>query len=259
MLEDQLGTRLFARSNEGLSLTAQGRKFREHVEAMAAAALRAEAAVSATGPQARGAVKLSIGATLAAHWLMPRMGASCASTTICSSRSSPIRFRPACAAARPTSCCVRSTAARKTWSAARSAGSAPASYASRDYAARRRLAGAARRMEGPQRHRLCRPGIECAAGALERSHHPAGHRGDALLVAGRHARRRAGRPRDIGAVLLRRRAPIPTWSASRRKSSVSVADLWLLAHPDLVDLPAVRAVIGFVTACAREDRVRLRG
>ena len=40
---------------------------------------------------------------------------------------------------------------------------------------------------------------------------------------------------------------------------VSVADLWLLAHPDLVELPAVRAVIDFVTASAREDRVRLRG
>jgi hypothetical protein len=39
----------------------------------------------------------------------------------------------------------------------------------------------------------------------------------------------------------------------------SLSDLWLLAHPDLVELPAVRAVIGFVTACAREDRVRLRG
>ena len=59
-LEGQLGIPLFARSNEGLSLTAQGRKFREHVEAMAAAALRAEAAVSATGAQARGVVKLSI-------------------------------------------------------------------------------------------------------------------------------------------------------------------------------------------------------
>jgi DNA-binding transcriptional LysR family regulator len=40
---------------------------------------------------------------------------------------------------------------------------------------------------------------------------------------------------------------------------LSVADIWLLAHPDLVELPAVRAVIDFVTACAREDRVRLRG
>src|SRR5258705_992440 len=73
-LEGQLGIPLFARSNEGLSLTAQGRKFREHVEAMAAAALRAEAAVSATGAQARGVVKLSIGPTFASHWLMPRLG-----------------------------------------------------------------------------------------------------------------------------------------------------------------------------------------
>jgi DNA-binding transcriptional LysR family regulator len=52
-LENQLGIPLFARSHEGLSLTSQGHKFREHVEAMAAAALRAEAAVSATGAQAR--------------------------------------------------------------------------------------------------------------------------------------------------------------------------------------------------------------
>src|SRR5258705_865730 len=74
VLEDQLGIRLFARSNEGLSLTSQGRKFREHVQPMAAAALRAEAAVSATGAQARGVAKLSIGATLASHWLMPRLG-----------------------------------------------------------------------------------------------------------------------------------------------------------------------------------------
>ena len=66
-LESQLGIPLFARSNEGLSLTAQGRKFREHVEAMAAAALRAEAAVSATGAQARGVVKLSIGTTFTSH------------------------------------------------------------------------------------------------------------------------------------------------------------------------------------------------
>ncbi|MBA7474780.1 hypothetical protein ES707_10135 [subsurface metagenome] len=39
----------------------------------------------------------------------------------------------------------------------------------------------------------------------------------------------------------------------------SVADLWLLAHPDLVDLPAVRAVVEFVAECARADRERLRG
>jgi DNA-binding transcriptional LysR family regulator len=39
----------------------------------------------------------------------------------------------------------------------------------------------------------------------------------------------------------------------------SVSDLWLLAHPDLVELPAVRAVIDFVVDCARADRVMLRG
>ena len=40
---------------------------------------------------------------------------------------------------------------------------------------------------------------------------------------------------------------------------ISVADLWLLAYPDLVDLPAVRAVVGFIAASAREDRMLLRG
>jgi DNA-binding transcriptional LysR family regulator len=40
---------------------------------------------------------------------------------------------------------------------------------------------------------------------------------------------------------------------------LSVADIWLMAHPDLVELPAVRAVLDFVTASAREDRVKLRG
>jgi DNA-binding transcriptional LysR family regulator len=72
-LEAQLGTKLFVRSNEGLALTAQGRRFREHTAAMEAAALRAEAAVSAKGNKARGLVKFSIGPTLAAYWLMPHM------------------------------------------------------------------------------------------------------------------------------------------------------------------------------------------
>jgi len=40
---------------------------------------------------------------------------------------------------------------------------------------------------------------------------------------------------------------------------LTVLTVWLLAHPDLVELPAVRAVLGFVTDCARADRIRLRG
>jgi hypothetical protein len=39
----------------------------------------------------------------------------------------------------------------------------------------------------------------------------------------------------------------------------SVSDLWLLAHPDLAALPAVRAVINFVSSCAKADRHLLRG
>jgi DNA-binding transcriptional LysR family regulator len=40
---------------------------------------------------------------------------------------------------------------------------------------------------------------------------------------------------------------------------VSVTDLWLLAHPDLVELPAVRAVVDFLVETARADRAFLRG
>ena len=73
-LEAGLGTRLFARTNEGLALTAQGASFKRHADAMAAAALSAEGAAAARGIAARGSVKLSIGPTLAAHWLMPHVG-----------------------------------------------------------------------------------------------------------------------------------------------------------------------------------------
>ena len=73
-LQAGLGTRLFARTNEGLALTAQGVSFKRHADAMAAAALSAETAAGARGNAARGSVKLSIGPTLAAHWLMPHMG-----------------------------------------------------------------------------------------------------------------------------------------------------------------------------------------
>ena len=219
MLEDQLGTKLFARSNEGLALTAQGRKFREHVEAMSAAALRAEAAVSAAGAQARGVVKLSIGATLAAHWLMPRMGAFLREHShlqmeiITHPFPASVRRREADVVLRPVDSGEENLVGRKIGRLG------TGFYASRDYAARRRLPERRDEWKGHSIIGFADRGIECASGALERFHHAAGIAGDALLVAGRHARRRAGRPRDIGAVLLRRQPPIPIWSASRRKSS----------------------------------------
>ena len=257
-LEGQLGIPLFARSNEGLSLTAQGRKFREHVEAMAAAALRAEAAVSATGAQARGVVKLSIGATLASHWLMPRLGSFLREhdhiqlEIITHPFPASVRRREADVVLRPVDSGEENLIGRKIGRLG------TGFYASRDYAARRRLAGAARRMEGPQRHRLCRPRVERASGALERFITRQGSvvmrcssQGDMLAAV------RAGL--GISALSCFVAAAYPDLVRVAPQKLVSVADLWLLAHPDLVDLPAVRAVIDFVTACAREDRVRLRG
>ena len=139
VLEEQLGTKLFARSNEGLALTAQGRKFREHVEAMSAAALRAEAAVSAGGAQARGVVKLSIGATLAAHWLMPRMGAFLREHShlqieiITHPFPASVRRREADVVLRPVDSGEENLVGRKIGRLG------TGFYASRDYAARRKL------------------------------------------------------------------------------------------------------------------------
>src|SRR6185503_12076931 len=107
-------------------------------------------------------------------------------------------------------------------------------------------------MEGPQRHRLRRPVVERAAGALERRDHAAGLDGDAMLVAAR-----AGL--GISTLSCFVASAYPDLVRVAPQKLASVADLWLLAHPDLVELPAVRAVIDFVTASAREDRVRLRG
>src|SRR5258705_9417021 len=138
-LEGQLGIPLFARSNEGLSLTAQGRKFREHVEAMAAAALRAEAAVSATGAQARGVVKLSIGSTLASHWLMPKLGPFLRAhdhiqlEIITHPYPASVRRREADVVLRPVDSGEENLVGRKIGRLG------TGFYASRDYAARRRL------------------------------------------------------------------------------------------------------------------------
>ncbi len=138
-LEGQLGIPLFARSNEGLSLTAQGRKFREHVDAMAAAALRAEAAVSATGADARGVVKLSIGATFASHWLMPRLGPFLRAhdhiqiEIITHPFPASVRRREADVVLRPVDSGEENLIGRRIGRLG------TGFYASRDYAARRRL------------------------------------------------------------------------------------------------------------------------
>jgi DNA-binding transcriptional LysR family regulator len=257
-LERQLGTRLFARSDQGLSLTAQGRKFREHVDAMASAALRAESAVSATGRQARGVVKLSIGATLAAHWLMPRMKNFLREhdhlqiEIITHPFPASVRRREADVVLRPVDAGEENLVGRRIGRLG------TGFYASRDYAGRRKLPERRDEWKG---HSIIGFADRASNAELARWSDSITRHGTVVMRCSSQgdmlAAVRAGL--GISALSCFVAAAHPDLVRVAPQKLTSVADLWLLAHPDLVDLPAVRAVIGFVTECARADRALLRG
>ena len=257
-LENQLGTKLFARSNDGLSLTAQGRKFREHVEAMSAAGLRAEAAVSAGGVQARGVVKLSIGATLAAHWLMPRLDAFLREHShlqmeiITHPFPASVRRREADVVLRPVDSGEENLVGRKVGRLG------TGFYASRDYAARNKLPERRDEWKG---HRIIGFADRESNAHLARWSDLITRQGTVVMRCSSQgdmlAAARAGL--GISALSCFVAAGYPDLVRVAPLKLVSIADLWLLAHPDLVELPAVRAVLAFVTSSAREDRVKLRG
>jgi len=257
-LEGQLGIPLFARSNEGLSLTSQGRKFREHVDAMAAAALRAEVAVSATGTQARGVVKLSIGPTLASHWLMPRLGPFLRAhdhiqlEIITHPFPASVRRREADVVLRPVDSGEENLIGRRIGRLG------TGFYASRDYAARRPLPERRDEWEG---HSVIGFADLTSNVGLARWSDVITRQGTVVLRCSSRAEMLVAAKAGLGISALScfAAAGDPDLVRVAPQKLVNVADLWLLAHPDLVDLPAVRAVIDFVTSCAREDRVRLRG
>jgi DNA-binding transcriptional LysR family regulator len=257
-LERQLGTRLFARSDQGLSLTAQGRKFREHVDAMASAALRAESAVSATGRQARGVVKISIGATLAAHWLMPRMKNFLQEhdhlqiEIITHPFPASVRRREADVVLRPVDAGEENLVGRRIGRLG------TGFYASRDYAGRRKLPERRDEWKG---HSIIGFADRASNAELARWSDSITRHGTVVMRCSSQgdmlAAVRAGL--GISALSCFVAAAHPDLVRVAPQKLTSVADLWLLAHPDLIDLPAVRAVIGFVTECARADRALLRG
>jgi DNA-binding transcriptional LysR family regulator len=257
-LEAQLGTRLVARAADGLALTADGRTLREHAEAMAAAALRAETAVSAGGHKARGIVKLSIGATLASHWLMPRLPAFLRAhdhvqlEIITHPFPASVRRREADVVLRPFDSGEENLVGRKIGRLG------TGFYASRDYAGGRSLPerrgewkghsviGFADQTSNAQLARWSDVVTRQARVVMRCS-----SQGDMLAAV------RAGL--GISALSCFVAESYPDLVRVAPQKLASVADLWLLAHPDLVELPAVRAVVDFVADCARADRIRLRG
>jgi DNA-binding transcriptional LysR family regulator len=257
-LEAQLGTRLVARAADGLALTADGRTLREHAEAMAAAALRAETAVSAGGHKARGTVKLSIGATLASHWLMPCLPAFLRAhdhvqlEIITHPFPASVRRREADVVLRPFDSGEENLVGRKIGRLG------TGFYASRGYAGGRSLPerrgewkghsviGFADQTSNLQLARWSDVVTRQAWVVMRCS-----SQGDMLAAV------RAGL--GISALSCFVAESYPDLVRVAPQKLASVADLWLLAHPDLVELPAVRAVIDFVADCARTDRVGLRG
>jgi DNA-binding transcriptional LysR family regulator len=225
---------------------------------MAAAALRAETAASAAGQNARGVVKLSIGATLAAHWLMPRLGEFLRGhdhiqlEIITHPFPASVRRREADVVLRPVDSGEENLIGRKIGRLG------TGFYASRGYAAQRRL---------PERRDEWK-GHSVIGFADQASNVHLARWSDLITRQGSIAMRcssqgdmlaaaRAGL--GISALSCLVAAAYPDLVRVAPEKLASVSDLWLLAHPDLVALPAVRAVVDFVADCARADRIRLRG
>jgi DNA-binding transcriptional LysR family regulator len=257
-LEATLGTRLFARTTEGLALTTQGRRFREHAEAMAAAAFRAEAAVTARGEAARGVVKLSIGPTLAAHWLMPRLSAfldghpHIALELITHPFPVSVRRRDADIVLRLYDTGDENLIGRKIGRLG------VGFYASRVYAAR---SGLPQHRNDWQHHNVVGFADKATNTELGRwSDRVARHANVVMRCSSQSdmlAAVRAGVGISVMSCFVGDSYPDLVRVAPDKLAGLS--DMWLLAHPDLVALPATREVIAFVTACGRADREVLRG
>ncbi len=165
------------------------------------------------------------GPTLAAHWLMPRLGPFLRAhdhiqlEIITHPYPASVRRREADVVLRPVDSGEENLIGRKMGRLG------TGFYASRDYAARRRLPERRDEWKDHSVIGFADRAVERAAGALERCDHAAGVDGDALLVAGRHARRRRARASAFRRCPALSRPPIRISSASRPQKLASVADL----------------------------------
>jgi DNA-binding transcriptional LysR family regulator len=257
-LEAQLGTKLFVRSNDSLELTAQGQAFRKHAEAMAAAALKAEAAASATGSEARGTVKLSIGPTLATHWLMPHMSAFLHDYSDIETQFITHPF-PVSVRRREADMVLRIFQSGDENLVGRKIGRLGVGfYASRDYAACKPLPERRGEWRG---HSVI--GFSDTASNAELGRWSDEVARDATVVmrcstqSDMLAAVQAGIGISVLSCVVGDAHPDLVRVAPNKLAGIS--DMWLLVHPDLVNLPAVRAVIDFVTVRANADAPKLRG
>ena len=206
----------------------------------------------------RRSIIVSIGATLASHWLMPRLPAFLHAhdhvqlEIITHPFPASVRRREADVVLRPFDSGEENLVGRKIGRLG------TGFYASRDYATGRSL---------PERSGEWK-GHSVIGFADQTSNIQLARWSDVVTRQARVAMRCSSQGDMLAAV----RAGIgisalscfvaesyPDLVRVAPQKLVSVADLWLLAHPDLVELSAVRAVVDFVAECARADRERLRG
>jgi DNA-binding transcriptional LysR family regulator len=257
-LENQLGTRLLVRSDEGLIPTAKGRRLHECTEMMGTAALRAEAEVAASGQSARGVVKLSIGPTLAAFWLMPHLKTFIMDHPLIEIDLVTHPF-PASVRKREADIVLRVyQPGDENLTGRKIARLGVGFYASRDYAERRPL---------PERRDDWRD--HSIIGFADKStNFELGQWSDRITKGATVVMRCSSQADMVAAVRsgigicvmscvvgdahadLIRVAP---------RKLVALSDVWLLAHPALVDQPPVRATMDFIIRRGRDDRALLRG
>lgn len=257
-LEAALGTKLFVQTNDGFSMSPAGEKLKVEADAIATAVMRAGHTVSDASGTPQGIVRVSTAATLAGYWLMPHM-------TEFNTRHPQIEIEfvtdawPASVTKREADIVIRLYGPGEENLVGRKVARAGVSfYASQSYAQKNGLP--AQRAEWTH-HRLIGFAGEADETELSRWARHVTRNAPAYLRCSSMADMVSAVRSDAGI------APLTCLLGDSHPDLVRVApqklfsatDIWLLAHPDLTNTPAVRAVLDFIAEAAKTDRDRLLG
>ena len=257
-LEERLGTRLFARTTDGYTLTPAGERLKVEAADMASAALKAQLAVTAEDGSPKGAVRVSTAATLAGYWLMPHMTAFHAQYPhielefVTDAWPASVRRREADIVIRLYGPGEENLVGRKIGRVG------VAFYASKDYVAR---CGSPSSREEWHAHTVIGFAGEAGTSELARwadhvtRHVPTFLRCSAMADTLKAVRSGVG----IAALTCLTGDSHPDLVRIAPEKLFSSTDVWLLAHPDLKDTPPVRAVLTFISKTAKKDQAKLLG